>query len=143
MKKLVIPFLLLVFAFGFTGCLKKIEEVDQQTTNIFDREYTGEQWFVIDEFFQYTNELGQIRVRVELVVPDENTPVLKASDFDSQIQADGFDEAVVIFNLRTDGSYGVGIDLVYGGVGEYCVTVGIYLEDEETVINSFTDCFTL
>lgn len=135
--------LLFLFAALFTGCLKKIEEADNLNTNIFDRDYAGDQWYVIDDYYQFTNELGQIKTRVEVIVPSENTPDLKSSSLKVEASGSGYTKNILNFNIQTGGDYEGIIDLPYNGLVTYCIELGIYIEEEEEAINSFEDCFQL
>ncbi len=140
-KALAVIILLLVL----TGCLKKIEEADELTTNIFDREYTGDQWYNVNEVSLFTNDLGQNKARFDVVIPNENLPELKPSNVQVWVSGYGGDSTAVLdFVLTGSSLYKSTIDLPYAGAtADYCVTLGIYLEDENDVINKFSGCYNL
>ena len=134
---------LLALPFFFSSCLKKIEEVDELNTNIFDREYEGGQWFVVDDVFQLSNELGELKVRFEVVIPSESVPELKPSNIKVHAEGDGLDVTVYDFPLTGSGDYKAIVDLPYLGLITYCIKLGVYIEDENAAINLFSYCKAL
>lgn len=133
-----------VISFFLSSCLKKIEEVNHLNTNIFDKEYQGDSWFFIDDIYTYYNNFGQQFVRVEAVLPEQNMPELKPNLI--FISCSVNDGTKVIFNahLDSDGSYPFYYDLPPLAPGsEYCLEAGLYLEEEDTIINTFVSCTQL
>lgn len=126
-----------------SGCLKKIDGVDELNTNIFDRDYAGEQWYIIDNAEQITNDLGEIKTRIYTVIPEENVPALKPSSISVHLEGDGIEVTVVDYFTAPGGDYELIIDLPYTGSGTYCITLGIYIDEEDAAINLFEDCVTI
>lgn len=132
---------LLVFA---SSCLKKLEEVDQLNDNIFDREYEGKQWFVLESAEQVTNDLGQIRTRVLVLIPDEFVPDLEPSVIRVVVNANSYDDYVLGIPKDPLLGYAQTIDLPYEGAAEdYCLNIAIYDAENEDAFNAFDDCITI
>lgn len=129
--------------FGLTSCLKKIEGTDQLNTNIFDKDYLGDCWFELDTIYQYYNSFGFPIIRVKAVLPEKNMPELKP--YIVYVSCHINSNSDVIFNAKNDGkgNYPFYLDVNPASSGEYCMTAGIYLEGQDTVINTFTLCGTL
>lgn len=130
-------------AFSLSSCLKKIEGTDQLTTNIFDIEYSGTVWFEIDDIYTYYTEFGQLKVRVDAILPNENMPELKP--YLIYINCRVNDEPEIIFYAykNTLGDYPFYFDLDPQTPNNYCLEAGIYLQDQDTTINRFTLCGSL
>ena len=81
MKIGIVILSLVPLAFGIllTSCLKKIDAADNLTTNIFDKEYTGDCWFDVVDCYSFQNQVGQTRIRVEAVLYESKMPGLKPS----------------------------------------------------------------
>lgn len=128
----------------FSSCLKKIEEADHLDTNIFDRDYTGGQWFNIVDYYQYSNELGQIRVKVVFDIPESNLPNLKSSYFNLAYRR-GTTELwqYAVLELNNKGGFNGSFDFITNEEHLYCLTLGIYLPEEDAVINYFEECVQL
>ncbi len=126
-----------------SSCLKKIEDADKLTTNIFDVEYTGDVWFLIDDIYTYYTDFGQLKVRVEGLIPNANMPVLKPNLI--YINCHVNDEPEIIFYTykNTKGDYTFYYDLMPETTNSYCLEAGIYLQDQDTTINRFTVCASL
>lgn len=136
--------LVMILPLFFGSCLKKIEEADNLNTNIFDRDYTGDQWYVINDTYQITNDLGQIKARIEVSIPQENVPELKPSNIKVHVEGDGLPVTVIDFPKSGGaGNYDAIVDLPYNGLITYCITLGIYVEEEDAAINLFEECFQL
>jgi len=136
--------LILMLILVSTACLKKIDEADQLDYNIYDREYTGDQWYVIDNAEQVTNELGQIRARLLVIIPDENVPGLEPSAIRVVVNAVGFNDTVVDFLKDPLLGYARSIDLPYEyGPFNYCINLAIYDDSNDDGINAFDDCVTI
>ncbi|NOQ75295.1 MAG: hypothetical protein GQ574_25010 [Crocinitomix sp.] len=125
------------------SCLKKVEGIDEINTNIFDREYAGDVWYVIKDIEQVTNDLGQIKARLYTWIPKANLPGLVPSNIKIFVSGDGLPEGVIDYPLTPGGDFERAIDLPYVSPGEYCITLGIYLEDEDETINLFETCIIL
>lgn len=137
-------FVLISAVFLFSSCLKKIEEADRLDTNIFDRGYKGGAWYNIVDYYQYSNPLGQIRVKMAFDIPSANLPNLKSSFINLAFR---FDESEdwqnTTLELNNKGGYNGSFDLVINEDDVYCLTLGIYLPDEDEVINYFEECVEL
>lgn len=137
-------YILLLIAFIFVGCFKKFEEVDTLNTNIFDRDYIGEKWFVIEETLLYTNEIGQNKARAKVVIPEEYVPELKPSNISLELKGKSIDTKLIDFPQAINGDYEGFIDLPYVGVDSiYCFELGIYVVEENSAINSFEECYSI
>jgi hypothetical protein len=79
MKKVLIISLLMLAA---SSCLKKIEGADSVNTNIFDPEFGGAQWFMIDTIFEFTNQFNNPQISIDFFILPEYTPELKPSSID-------------------------------------------------------------
>ena len=136
---LLLPLLLLFVS----SCLKKVEGVDEIDTNIFDREYAGDIWYNITDIEQVTNGVGQLKARLTITIPKSNLPGLVPSSIKIHAEGDGLAVTVIDFPLVSGGSFKQIIDLPYTGVGEYCIKLGVYLEEENAAINLFDACTSI
>ncbi len=134
---------LLVLALTASSCLKKVEGIDELNTNVYDPDYAGEQWFEIVNIFQFTNSLGQIRVRVTFQIPESNTPDLKPSTIDLGVRRGSGAWINDEFNLIGDGVYEGEIDFEKTDSDVYCLSLGIYVEEDNEIINDFMECVAL
>lgn len=134
--------LILVLPLLCGSCFKKVDGVDEINTNIFDREYAGDVWYEITDIEQLSID-GAIKARLIIWIPKANLPGLVPSNIKVHAEGDGLPVTVLDFPLTTGGDYETVIDLPYTGVGEYCVKLGIYLEEEDAAINIFENCITL
>ena len=50
---------------------------------------------------------------------------------------------VLDFPVKVGGDFETNVDLPYTGVGEYCIKLGIYIEEEDAAINIFESCASL
>lgn len=135
--------LFLVFPFFFASCLKKVDGVDELNTNIFDREYAGDVWYVIKDIEQITNGIGEIKARLTIWIPSSNLPGLVPSNIKVHTEGDGLPVNVLDFPVTVGGDFETNVDLPYTGVGEYCIKIGIYIEEEDAAINIFESCASL
>lgn len=129
--------------FMSTSCLKKIEGTDNLTTNIFDSEYTGDVWFVIDDVFTYYTDFGQLKVRVEAFIPNANMPALKPNLIYINCHVNDEPEITFYAYKNTKGDYPFYFDLMPATTNEYCMEAGIYLQEQDTTVNRFTLCGSL
>lgn len=139
MRKIVLIGMVLTLA---TSCLKKIQAVDELNTNVFDRDYTGDTWFEITSLNTYVNIDGQTRVKVKAKVPHEKLPGLKPTFMRLDCQVNNQDFGVINAPLNTSGDYVVELDAVPDGT-TYCLTMGVYVEEDNETINVRTDCTDL
>lgn len=123
----------------FSSCLKKIDGVDQLNTNIYDKEYAGDSWFIIDDMVGFLVD-GQLRYKMKILIPKENLPNLKPTFIDVNCQVNSQDFGVNQAVLKTTGDYKLDLVVVPDGGTEYCITMGIYVQEEDVTINSFTEC---
>ena len=137
-----ISLLFISLIFLMSSCLKKIDGVDELNSNVFDKEYTGGLWFEIDDFYTVLID-GQTRYKMEVLIPKENLPSLKPSFLEVSCNVNEQDFGVVQANLTSDSNFEFFLIVIPDGGTDYCLTMGIYLDDEELTINSFTDCTTL
>lgn len=139
-KTIIIPILLLMIS---VSCLKKIEGTENLNTNIFDKDYAGGVWFYIDDVSSYYTDFGQLKIRVDAVLPSANMPALKPYLIYINCSVNNKPETLFYSYKDTDGDYPFYFDLSPESSGEYCMDAGIYLEDEDTTINRFTLCSEL
>lgn len=131
---------ILIVLGGLSSCFKKNEAANNLTTNIFDREYSGERWYEIDSIYYFVNILGQSKARVEVVIPKENLPKLRPSNIQVSLAAEDMDSVIIDFPQVGNGNFERIIDLPYDGVGSYCISLGIFVPSDSTVINRFDNC---
>jgi hypothetical protein len=136
-------FAIIVLIGCLPSCLKKVEGADELNTNIFDREYAGDIWFVITDAYSFINDSGLPRVRVEAMIPASNMPTLTPTIVQLQIDVNGQDSILFNAGIDEDGNYAFYYDAVPATPGNYCLTAGIYVQEDGTVINSFTACTSL
>ncbi len=141
MKHLFVLFFILTL--GFSSCLKKVEGVDDLTTNIYDTAYSGASWFYIEEAYSFFNTLGQPRVMVLCIVPSNATPGLKPTSFYTTAQVNAEDLGLIYAPKENDGSYEFYLDVSDDGTDSYCVTMAVYNAEDSTSINGFTECVNL
>lgn len=136
---LLVAFLLV----GLSSCFKKYEEASDLTTNMFDREYSGECWYEIESIAYYVNDLGQSKARLGLLIPKENLPQLRPSIVTVELSSAGITPTLIDLPSTASGNYKKFVELPYVGVGEYCITMGIFVGTDSTIINSFPRCAQL
>lgn len=134
---------ILSLSFALSSCLKKIEAADNLNTNIFDKEYAGDCWFVVEDTYTYINSDGMTLVRVEANLYGSKMPELKPSSV--KINCHVNDKPDILIEVVTDnkGNYPFYYDLVPETSNEYCLEAGLFLEVEDTIINKFTVCTNL
>jgi hypothetical protein len=132
-----------ILLFLSSACLKKIEEIDTMTTNIYDTAYTGDSWFFIDDAYEYMNGLGENKVKLVCVVPASATPDLKPSFFKviANINADSL--GIVSTDKEFDESYEFWLDTDPSTDNNYCITLSVFIEEDSSSINPFTECIGL
>lgn len=142
-KKLLIVFagLLLV------SCVKKIEKADQLNDNIFDREYTGKQWFELVDVYKYFNELGQQLVAVEAIIPPEKFPDLRPTKITIGASLNGMPAEEVACFQNFNGEFEFFKSYTPNISNNYCISLGLVVvstDGEGTeIINSFEECVQL
>jgi hypothetical protein len=140
MKKVLIISLSL---FLLSSCLKKMVQVETANTNIYDTEYAGEQWFLLNDVFLYTNSANTQYVRIEYSIPRSYAPDLSPTG----IKVEGFcnqypsqlDSAVI----SSSGSYKGRFDYLPDGSTEFCIDIGVYINELDSSINKFSSCIDL
>jgi hypothetical protein len=130
----------LILVFTFSSCLKKNTEINELNTSIFDREYAGGPWFEVVKAFKYVNDIGQTKIRFDLVVPSEKITGLKGSFLPLAVRKNGGELFIGSWPLKTGGSYEGFVEFPVNAEGEYCVEVGIVDRTDSSVINAFTEC---
>ncbi|UKN02284.1 hypothetical protein K6119_01965 [Paracrocinitomix mangrovi] len=126
-----------------SSCLKKIEEVETANTNIMDPDYAGGQWFVYDDVYTFTNSNNDQFVKLDFTIPAENAPKLKPTFIDLAVKVNGGNYIYTSVNINTQGDYDGSVAVVPQGETNYCVEIGVYVEEEDLVINSFSECKSL
>lgn len=136
--------LIILFTIGLFGCFKEVEEVSSLNTNIFDRDYAGEKWYVVEDSYLITNELGQNKVRNDIVIPDTVMPGLRPSKIAVMYTGPTIDTVVADIPQSPLGGYRNALSLPYVGADStYCFSIGIYIEEEDAAINIFETCVKL
>ncbi|MCG8576182.1 MAG: hypothetical protein MI810_14930 [Flavobacteriales bacterium] len=138
MKKLV--YIAILLPFVLSSCFKKIEGIDELNTNIYDREYAGDQWFQIEEATEFINEVGQTKVRIDILVPEESTPGLKPSFFYYSVDVNNEDLGVQSASKKEEGHYEIELIVDTDPSSNYCVMLGVWIEEDEEAINHFSEC---
>lgn len=136
-------FFFILIGLSFVSCLKKIDEVDSANTNIFDPNYAGEQWWVFEDVYTYTNAFNDQFIRFEIVIPEEKAPTLKPTKIDLAISVNGTAAQYTVANIKSNGDFEGHLDITPTGETNFCLEIGVYVEDEDLTINSFTECKNL
>lgn len=136
MKKLMI----IAMAFVSVSCLKKVEEVETANTNIFDPEYVGGQWWVFDDVYVYTNSNNDQKVRFDYSIPSANAPDLKPTQIDLMVSINNGTPFQDIAEITQNGRYEGSCEINPSSSTNYCLEIGVYVEEEELTINSFMEC---
>ena len=126
-----------------TSCLKKIEEVETANNNIFDPEYAGEQWWVYEDVFMFTDQNNNTYVRFEIGIPEENAPELKPPQIDLAVTVNGGNTYYTEASVNYTGNYKGVVNIFPTGETNFCIDVGVYVEEEGLIINSFSECKAL
>ncbi|MBD3638221.1 MAG: hypothetical protein HUJ25_12785 [Crocinitomicaceae bacterium] len=127
----------------FSSCLKKIDEVETANTNIFDPEYAGDQWWVYDDVYIYTNSNNDQKVRFLYSIPENKAPDLKPTHIDVSISVNGATPVFTQADITKDGNFEGELEINPSGVTNYCLEIGVYVVEEDLTINSFTECKSL
>lgn len=137
----------ILFAAGLilmlSSCIKKIQEVDDASTNIFDPEYTGEQWFIYEEVSMYTNSNNDTKIRIDIKVPEENVPTLNPVGFSIWSKLNNSAERIDSLTIDNAGDYTTSLIYDPDGSTDYCIDLGIYNYNPDTVFNIFSECKSL
>lgn len=134
---------ILFMVFVASSCLKKIEGADNLNTNIYDVGYEGGQWFEIVDYYAYQNSDGLDLVGVKAYVAPETTPDLKPSHLHVMYSLKGSDTTHVYSPIKEDKSFEFWFSTTPDLSGSYCLTMGVFMEEDSTGINYFTECFSL
>ena len=139
MKYLVI----LVSLLTLTSCLKKIEEVETANTNIFDPEYGGDKWWNYGDLYLWTNSNNDQKVRIQVVIPQSYAPDLQPLNIPLSISVNGggYNQQSAVINQSC--YYTCNYDINPQSTTNYCIDVGVYVEEEDTTINVFSECKSL
>lgn len=135
-------FIILLGLILFSSCLKKLEEVEQATDNIFDPKFEGEQWFELDTLYLYTNFLNFQFVKFEFHIKDEYTPRLKPTVIDLAGSVNGGNTKWFQIGINYNGTYDGSLSVSPDGSSNYCIDlgVGVINNGDSLVINRFTEC---
>jgi hypothetical protein len=139
MRKIAI----LVILLSCYSCLKKIEEVETANTNIFDPDYGGEKWWVYDDVFVWTNSNNDQFIRFEFSVLESFAPDLKPISIALGVSVNGSVPIVSSVSKTTSGDYKGTLDINPIAATNFCLDIGVYVEEEQITINSFSDCMSL
>ena len=123
-----------------TSCLKKISQVDEANTSLFDEEYSGEQWFIFEDVYTFTNSNNDFKVRLEYVIPAEFAPDLKPTGIKVEALVNGYPAKLDSAVINNSGGYEGSLEYSPDGSSQYCLNLGIYINEENRSINNFSDC---
>lgn len=126
-----------------SACFKKYDEIDTLNMNMFDREYAGDAWFNVDSVYYFVTPSGSSQARFEISIRKDRLPSLRPSSIAVEFSTAGVDPFIIEFPLTGGGAYERIIDLPFTGSGEYCITLGVYVSSDSSVINRFEGCGTL
>lgn len=137
--------LLICISIGMTlsSCLKKIDEMDNLNTNIFDPEYAGDKWYSIDDAYLYTNSFNDQYVRIEYSIPESAVPTIQPTGISIMSQCNNYPAEPDSAILSYKGHYEGVLQYLPDGSTEYCIDLGIYIWDKDTTINRFSECVSL
>lgn len=138
--RIVYGFLLLL---TFTSCLKKIDAVETANTNIYDPEYAGDQWFIYDDVFTYTNSNNDQKIRIEFIIPESYAPQIQPTVIEVSVIVNGAAPVIVQAPIASSGNYEGAIELFPTGQTNFCIELGVYVEEEQLTLNSFSECKSL
>lgn len=125
------------------SCLKKIEQVENATDNIFDPDYTGTQWWVYEDVSLITNSNNDTKIRIEVVVPEENVPTLNPVGFSVWSQLNSYEGRIDSLSVNFSGDYSGTLLYQPDGNTDFCLQLGIYSYEPDSIINVFSECKTL
>lgn len=126
-----------------TSCVKDVPGVDETTSNIFDVDYDGEQWFEVVDAYKFFNNVGQQRVKFEVIIPDENFPGLRPTAVNVACRLVGEDYEFFPIYQNLYGEYEFERNFVPNADDVYCIDIGLISDIDSTVINNFTECVSL
>lgn len=124
----------------FSSCLKKIDEVETANTNIYDPEYAGDQWWQYTDLYLWTNTNNDQKVRVQVTVTEEYAPQLKPTNIPLTISVNGSSLYETTAAITQNGNYICDLDINPQSTTNYCIDVGVYVEEEDITINVFSEC---
>ena len=138
----VVVVILLIGLFQ-SSCLKKVEGADSLNSSIFDPEYDGGQWYVIDDISTYTNSNNDFKVRIEYIIYESVLPKLKPSGLSITADCNQYPTVKDSAELNYKGNFEGVLEYTPDGSTEYCLDLGIYLWSEDSTINRFSQCVSL
>ena len=124
----------------FTSCLKKIDAVETANDNIFDPEYAGEQWWVYEDVILFTNSNNDQKIKIKLSVPQENVPDLNPPQISYKAILNESEELIGDFSIQQSGDYEEEIIINPLPTTNYCLDLGVYVEEDSITINKFYEC---
>jgi len=127
----------------FASCLKKIDEVENASTNIFDPNYTGGQWWVYEDVSLVTNSNNDTKIKIDILVPEENVPTLNPVGFSVWSQLNEYEGRVDSLSVDYSGDYSGALIYDPDGSTDFCLQLGIYNYDPDTIVNVFSECKSL
>ncbi|MEX1003088.1 MAG: hypothetical protein WDZ35_13300 [Crocinitomicaceae bacterium] len=127
----------------FSSCLKKIEEVDNANTNIYDPDYVGEQWWVYENVNVFTDGNNNQKVALEYSVSEEKAPGLNSPKINLAVLVNSETDTIYASaDINTSGDYSGSVIINYNGAANYCMEIGVFTQEGLT-INSFEECKSL
>ena len=125
------------------SCVKKVENIDNIDTNIFDEEYAGDQWFEVIDAYEFYNSEGQLKVKFEVEIPKENLPNLRPTKIDLAIKLNSGSYEYIECFQNVFGDFEFEKDYSKVSTGSYCLDIGLFDEEEDRILNNFTECVNI
>jgi hypothetical protein len=122
------------------SCLKKIEQVETANTSLFDEEYAGDQWFVYEDVYIFTNSNNDQIVKIDYVIPSAYAPDLRPTVIKVEGLVNSYPAQLDSAVINNSGAYEGSFEFVPDGASEYCLSLGIYINQEKKSINHFSEC---
>ena len=98
----------------------------------------------VDDVYIFTNQNNDQFTRFEIGIPEENAPKLKPPKIHLGVNVNsGSNLYVVVMTVGFSGDYSGTLDIPVSGQTNFCLNVGVYVEEEDIVINEFEECKSL
>ena len=133
----------IVIGVSFSSCLKEIDAMNHLNTNIFDPDYAGDKWYSIDEAYKYTNSFNNELVFIKYSIPESAVPLLQPIGFPLTADCNNYPTVIDSVTIQYEGHYEGDLLFPADGSTEYCIDLGIYIREEDTTINRFSECVSL
>ena len=134
---------MLILTILLSSCLKEVTEANELNNNIFDKEYQGEQWFNYLSVSIFENGQGFLRVKVSVIIPSENVPLLHPYSIDLYARVNNQVVGSIQAIQNNKGDYPLIIEALIDGSQTYCLELSMYDEKNEEFYNTFTECKSL